>query len=531
MRATRALSAGTLLIGFGCSYDWDSIDPRLAEDGTTGAGPGGESATAGQTGATAAAAGQNASAGASGNVGGAAGSAGSTPTGGAEAGGTGGEVGGGGRGGAGTGGTAGEPEAGTAGQGGHGGHLEGTGGSSGALVGGAGGRQDVSGGGSAGGGQAGMSGATGAGGAVPPSGGAGGAQAGSAGAPTAGGTAGAPATGATAGAPPTGGAAGAPATGGTAGATAGSAGQTGACAGTLCGSECVDLTTDTSHCGECDRGCSNWHVDVQRCTAGVCDSICRAGWGNCTQPVAPTADDGCETAIDTDTDCGSCGNVCTGRETCRAGLCAPCSANGQGALFVVDDAGLNAGDIEALRWLEEGLGFTVTIMDEIAVQGTDSAGMSLVVISSTVDSGNVSNKFTDVAVPVLTWESYIFDDLKLTGATTETDFGVTAGQTTLDIVNSSHPAAGGLTGTVTVFVGVRNMRWGVTATGGVSIATLPGAPQQATVFVFDTGAELIDGTAAPARRVGLYFDNSGPVSVTPDGVRLALSSICWAVGF
>jgi hypothetical protein len=338
------------------------------------------------------------------------------------------------------------------------------------------------------------------------------------------------ASGGAAGALATGGTAGALATGGTAGAASGNGGQAGACAQTLCGIDCVDLDTDTDHCGECGRGCGNSHVDTQVCTAGGCDSTCRAGWGNCTQPAAPANDDGCETALDSNTNCGSCGNVCTGGETCRAGLCAPCAAWGLSALFVVDDAGLNLGDAEALRWLQEGLGFNVTVLDEVAVQATDAAGMDLVVVSATVDSANVANEFTNTTAPVVTWESYIFDDLKLTGATLGTDFGVTANQATVDILDSAHPAAGGLTGTVAVFVGPQNIRWGLLAPGGVAIASLPGAPTQATVFTFDTNSQLMDATAAPARRVGLFMDNLGPVSVTPDGIRLVLSSICWAAG-
>jgi len=520
-----------LLLGIGCSYDWDTLDPRLAEDGSGGAGPGNAAAAAGQTGTVGgASAGQTAVAGASSGVGGSAGTSGNSQTGGANAGGNG------GGGGAGDAGTGGESTAGTAGRQGQGGLVVSFGGSAGAGQGGGGqalgggggqGGQVVSVGGSAG--YAGASGAIGSGGSAE-SGGAGGAQAGGAGAPSAGGVAGAPVTAGSAGARAPGGSAGAVAMGGTAGAAPGSGGQAGACAGTLCGTDCVDLTADTSHCGECGRGCINFHVDTQVCTTGVCDSICRTGWGNCTQPAAPEDDDGCETAIDTTANCGNCGNVCSGGETCRAGLCAPCAAWGLSALFVVDDAGLDTGDTEALRWLEQGLGFGVTVMDEVTVQGTDAAGMDLVVVSSTVDSGNVTNKFTDVTAPVVTWESYIFDDLKLTGPTAGTDYGGTADQTAVDILDSAHRAAGGLAGTVTVFVGAENMRWGVLANGGVAIASLPGSPSQATVFTFETGAELIDATTAPARRVGLFMDNSGPTSVTPDGVRLVLSSICWAAG-
>ena len=133
-------------------------------------------------------------------------------------------------------------------------------------------------------------------------------------------------------------------------------------------------------------------------------------------------------------------------------------------------------------------------------------------------------------MPVVTWERLLFDDLKLTGTVNGTDYGSATAQTTLDILEPAHPMAGGLSGTVTVLTGPAEARWGVLASGGVAVASITGAPTQATVFGFDTGATLIDATAAPARRVGLFLSDFGPAETNSDGVRLTLHSICWAAG-
>ncbi|MBI2394446.1 MAG: hypothetical protein HYV09_33050 [Deltaproteobacteria bacterium] len=63
-------------------------------------------------------------------------------------------------------------------------------------------------------------------------------------------------------------------------------------------------------CGACDRPCSTANVAAAVCAAGLCTSACSTGFGNCTTPAAPAADDGCETRLDTLTNCGACGSAC-----------------------------------------------------------------------------------------------------------------------------------------------------------------------------------------------------------------------------
>ena len=62
-----------------------------------------------------------------------------------------------------------------------------------------------------------------------------------------------------------------------------------------------------------------------------------------------------------------------------------------------------------------------------AVAG-DATGKMVVVISSTVNPTDVNTKFRDVAVPVVTWESQIFDDMRLTSTSTS-NFGTQTAQT------------------------------------------------------------------------------------------------------
>ncbi len=68
---------------------------------------------------------------------------------------------------------------------------------------------------------------------------------------------------------------------------------------------------DPDHCGSCYRACSAAQVATRTCQSGLCNSTCQPGWGNCKKPAAPAGDDGCETWLQTNQDCGACGHSCS----------------------------------------------------------------------------------------------------------------------------------------------------------------------------------------------------------------------------
>ncbi|HEX6837869.1 MAG TPA: hypothetical protein VF334_14925, partial [Polyangia bacterium] len=88
----------------------------------------------------------------------------------------------------------------------------------------------------------------------------------------------------------------------------------------------TNTNTSLTNCGACDRACSNTNVATMTCAGGLCTSTCQSGSGNCVRPAAPTADDGCETNTNTNVDnCGACNRACSGTHvatrSCNAGLC------------------------------------------------------------------------------------------------------------------------------------------------------------------------------------------------------------------
>jgi hypothetical protein len=88
----------------------------------------------------------------------------------------------------------------------------------------------------------------------------------------------------------------------------------------------VNTDTSTAHCGACGRACNNSNTANLACANGLCTSTCNSGFGNCSQPAAPAADNGCESNLNTDEDhCGACARSCSNANVatrvCTGGLC------------------------------------------------------------------------------------------------------------------------------------------------------------------------------------------------------------------
>src|SRR5215204_3375569 len=104
---------------------------------------------------------------------------------------------------------------------------------------------------------------------------------------------------------------------------------------------------------------------------------------------------------------------------------------------------LGVGDAAIVNRLNT-LGHTVTLVDDAASLTSDATGKNLVIISSTVTSGNVLAKYKDVLVTEINYEQAVYDDMKMTGDVDGTTRGTITGQTQLSITSSSHPITAGI---------------------------------------------------------------------------------------
>ncbi|HEX7478112.1 MAG TPA: C-type lectin domain-containing protein [Polyangiales bacterium] len=79
---------------------------------------------------------------------------------------------------------------------------------------------------------------------------------------------------------------------------------------------CETSLDSLSHCGSC-AACPVLANAVSACVTGACTlAKCNDGYGDCTGGAA----DGCETSLDSKSDCGGCGTPCT-KASCSGGIC------------------------------------------------------------------------------------------------------------------------------------------------------------------------------------------------------------------
>ncbi len=202
-------------------------------------------------------------------------------------------------------------------------------------------------------------------------------------------------------------------------------------------------------------------------------------------------------------------------------LCASAIAyRNMNVMLVVGNTSLSAADQLARNRLET-LGFHVVVCADTAVTANSAKYMRAVVISETVVSSNVNTKLKAAAIPVVCYEPFLVDDFQMAGGVSGVDYGLSLIASRISITNSSHALANGLSGTVTVSSVLDGstdafLAWARIGTGGVQIASIPGTVSYSAVYAFETGATLVDGSAAPARRVGFF--GSGPLGGFVNGV-------------
>lgn len=204
------------------------------------------------------------------------------------------------------------------------------------------------------------------------------------------------------------------------------------------------------------------------------------------------------------------------------------SSSSDSALLVVKQTPLSNYD-NKLKALIESQGFTVVVVDDDFDSAADADGKELVVISETISASKVTNTYRDVAVPIICVDGLLYGDMKLTGATNDTDFGADNNQTQINIIDSGHLLAGGLS------VGLHSMTttstyyyWGLPNANAATIATTSGNSSRSSIFAYEKGAGLFDGYTAAARRVAWFMHKLADNNFTSSADTLFIAAINWA---
>ncbi|MFK8055638.1 MAG: LamG-like jellyroll fold domain-containing protein [Saprospiraceae bacterium] len=196
-------------------------------------------------------------------------------------------------------------------------------------------------------------------------------------------------------------------------------------------------------------------------------------------------------------------------------------------LLVVGSTTLNNGDAAAKHRLIE-LGYNLMIKDAQWANAAMAEGKGLVIISSTVNSGHIGSKFRDVTVPVMTWESYLYDDMRMTMTSAGRDYGNSHSKS-LDIVSGTDQLAAGGNGHENVYHTSGSVRYGkVMDSEARIIANAPADPWMASIFAYDAGDQMAGGMRAPAKRIGFYLDNNGAACWTQYGRSLFDAAVRYA---
>lgn len=211
-------------------------------------------------------------------------------------------------------------------------------------------------------------------------------------------------------------------------------------------------------------------------------------------------------------------------------------------LFLVDDAtNLNASDARILEMMQN-TGYHVNVVTGANSVVEDTTAQSVVVISSTLSSGTIRDKFKWVEKPVLIWENGAYDDFGMTN----TDRGTISNldPAIITLLNDTHPLASGLTaGEISLGVPgnvTKGTPYIAESNSAVLLGTLlDGANTVGGWFVYEVGDSLDPGTSgingfpldglATGMRIGLPFEDNSFANPTPAAATILLNSIDYAI--
>ncbi len=207
--------------------------------------------------------------------------------------------------------------------------------------------------------------------------------------------------------------------------------------------------------------------------------------------------------------------------------------------MIVGSTSLGTGDTAVLNALRS-MCYEVEVFDDEATRRPGAAQLAmdygLAIVSSSITAANVGGEFRTAPIPLVFWESALltstFESLSSLG-------GTQTGQTGVTVTNTVHPVTRGLaSGVVAMFNSSQTISL---ATGTVAAGTLsPNATILATrsvatnpppaILVAESGAALLGGYTAPARRVFLFFENTNFAAANTAAVAVLSNSVCWAMG-
>ena len=173
----------------------------------------------------------------------------------------------------------------------------------------------------------------------------------------------------------------------------------------------------------------------------------------------------------------------------------------------------------------ESVGIDVELVKDSDASISDATGKDAIFILESVAANYVNTKFKNATIPVIVNEPYLYEEMEMSASPSVT--GNNAYR--LAIVAPDERLAFGFSDTISVYTqttGVFNL--GVPGSEATTIATAVG-DGRAAIFYYDTGDHLIDGSVAPAPRIGFFINSQYGKSLTESGKRLLEATLDWAL--
>lgn len=214
-------------------------------------------------------------------------------------------------------------------------------------------------------------------------------------------------------------------------------------------------------------------------------------------------------------------------------------------LYIGRDVSANTGDTQVINHLEGRYGSgSVSYIRDIDSLSSDGDGRDLIVVSESVSSVNVGDKFKGATAGIVTTEVFILDDMALTSNSF-------TGLITPDDVNFTFSGSGpvqtqaGLSGTVAIWDSIPAQISGVQTSAILSpgavveASTSSGVTTYYSLLSFEAGTLDIDSNLIAGRRVFYAPDrqtllspgtNTSISGFTTEGLALFDASTDWALG-
>jgi hypothetical protein len=178
----------------------------------------------------------------------------------------------------------------------------------------------------------------------------------------------------------------------------------------------------------------------------------------------------------------------------------------------------------------EARGYKVELLEDAVSTVAAVKDKALLVISSSINRTNLFDggqpRFKDLAVPTIVMKDGTIEVMGL-GTGSAGGFSTGVGETEISIVAPADPLAAGLMGNVAVYTKGDRLIWANPGPAAKKIATVVGNPNQVTIFAYLSGAMMVNGAVAPAKRMGFFIHRN--TDYNDNGLKLFDAAVDYLV--